>query len=586
MRTSRAIASLISSLMLPVSLTTAVLVTPALVGCKDEGQPEYWVEKLDDPSWRARAVTRLVQFYEDMLSRKNNDLKAPEVVELVNKTVEPLTKLYVDQYDNIDSKSRVALIKLLADFRDKRTEPALKKAFDQFVKLPKTSRDETDIKWASRANEDLKLDSLSLPMLEAFRKLRTSSMLGGVAYRDMAEALVAQPPNKALVGPLIEMIKAPAVPPNEKDKTSFDDWKDQIVWQDTAAKVLGKIGDPAATEPLMQVMLDPAKGTTEFTTVQITSVLALVKIGKPAADAAAKLLKSDYEKLQTFQRTRIREVTGSDEKGKPWVQTAAIIIGTIGRQDSIPAMVEAMKNEKDDPTKAIIARELTKIPATPDSIEAFKETFTSLPLSAELPSGGGAIDSLSEAAGRFCDPSLASWLIETAGKLKGDADDRKSAQAAMTVTALKLAKAEDLPTVKEAVSKYGTDLEKGLAKQVEAAVGACKDDVSCYIGLMQKPENQKIENQFVGIKAGYMVAILGNEAARDKLVDGLGQISNAGLRFVASQAIDKLSPKGSKSAADKINTIVTNNAKSPDRDKAQGDSSLKEVMFRLYARGG
>lgn len=586
MRTSRAIASLISSLMLSSGLTTAVLVTPALVGCKDEGQPEYWVEKLDDPSWRARAVTRLVQFYEDMLSRKNNDLKAPEVVELVNKTVEPLTKLYVDQYDNIDSKSRVALIKLLADFRDKRTEPALKKAFDMFVKLPKTSRDETDIKWASRANEDLKLDSLSLPMLEAFRKLRTSSMLGGVAYRDMAEALVAQPPNKALVGPLIEMIKAPAVPPNEKDKTSFDDWKDQIVWQDTAAKVLGKIGDASATEPLIQVMLDPAKGTTEFTTVQITSVLALVKIGKPAADAAAKLLKSDYEKLQTFQRTRIREVTGSDEKGKPWVQTAAIIIGTIGRQDSIPAMVEAMKSEKDDPTKAIIARELTKIPATPDSIEAFKETFTSLPLSAELPTGGGAIDSLSEAAGRFCDPSLAGWLVETAGKLKGDADDRKSAQAAMTVTALKLAKAEDLPTVKSAVDKYGTDLEKGLAKQVEAAVGACKDDVSCYIGLMQKPENQKVENQFVGIKAGYMVAILGNEAARDKLVDSLGSISNAGLRFVASQAIDKLSPKGSKAAADKINTIVTNNAKSPDRDKAQGDSSLKEVMFRLYARGG
>lgn len=586
MRTSRAIASLISSLMLSSGLTTAVLVTPALVGCKDEGQPEYWVEKLDDPSWRARAVTRLVQFYEDMLSRKNNDLKAPEVVELVNKTVEPLTKLYVDQYDNIDSKSRVALIKLLADFRDKRTEPALKKAFDMFVKLPKTSRDETDIKWASRANEDLKLDSLSLPMLEAFRKLRTSSMLGGVAYRDMAEALVAQPPNKALVGPLIEMIKAPAVPPNEKDKSSFDDWKDQIVWQDTAAKVLGKIGDASATEPLIQVMLDPAKGTTEFTTVQITSVLALVKIGKPAADAAAKLLKSDYEKLQTFQRTRIREVTGSDEKGKPWVQTAAIIIGTIGRQDSIPAMVEAMKSEKDDPTKAIIARELTKIPATPDSIEAFKETFTSLPLSAELPTGGGAIDSLSEAAGRFCDPSLAGWLVETAGKLKGDADDRKSAQAAMTVTALKLAKAEDLPTVKSAVDKYGTDLEKGLAKQVEAAVGACKDDVSCYIGLMQKPENQKVENQFVGIKAGYMVAILGNEAARDKLVDSLGSISNAGLRFVASQAIDKLSPKGSKAAADKINTIVTNNAKSPDRDKAQGDSSLKEVMFRLYARGG
>ncbi|HSU39813.1 MAG TPA: hypothetical protein VLJ38_09595, partial [Polyangiaceae bacterium] len=184
MRTSRAIASLISSLMLNSSLTAAVLITPALVGCKDEGQPEYWVEKLDDPSWRAKSVNRLVQFYEDTLSRKNNDPKAPEVVELVNKTVEPLTKLYVDQYDNLDSKTRVALIKLLADYRDKRTEPALKKAFDQFVKLPKTSRDETDVKWAARAEEDLQIESLQLPMLEAFRKLRTSSMLGGVAYRD------------------------------------------------------------------------------------------------------------------------------------------------------------------------------------------------------------------------------------------------------------------------------------------------------------------------------------------------------------------------------------------------------------------
>ena len=586
MRTSRAIASLISSMMLSSSLIAAVLVTPALVGCKDEGQPEYWVEKVDDPSWRAKSVTRLVQFYEDTLSRRNNDLKAPEVVELVNKTIEPLTKLYTEQYDNIDSKTRVALIKLLADYRDKRAEPALKKAFDMFVKLPKTSRDETDIKWAARAEEDLQLESLGVPMLEAFRKLRTSSMLGGVAYRDITQSLIAQPPNKAMVGSLIQMIEVQVSPPNDKDKSSFDDWKDQIIWQDTAAKVLGKIGDPSATEPLMKVMLDPTKGMTEFTAVQITSASALIKIGKPAADAAAKLLKSDYEKLQTFQLRRIREVSGSDEKGKPWVQTAAIILGTIGRQDSIPVMVEAMKSEKDDPTKAIIARELTKIPATPESIEAFKETFTSLPLSAELPSGGGAVDALIEAAGGFCDPSLASWMIDAASKLKGDADDRKAAQAGATVTALKLVKAEGLPEVKAAVDKYGTDLEKGLYKQVEIAIGTCKDDALCYVGLMQKPENQKIENQFIGIKAGYMVAILGNEAARDKLVDSLGTIPNAGLRFVASQAIDKLSPKGSKSAADKLHTIITNNAKSPDRDKAAGDTALKTVMFRLYARGG
>ena len=55
---------------------------------------------------------------------------------------------------------------------------------------------------------------------------------------------------------------------------------------------------------------------------------------------------------------------------------------------------------------------------------------------------------------------------------------------------------------------------------------------------------------------------------------------------MASQAIDKLSPKGSKAAADKLNTIITTNAKSPDRDKAAGDTALKTVMSRLYSRGG
>jgi hypothetical protein len=47
-----------------------------------------------------------------------------------------------------------------------------------------------------------------------------------------------------------------------------------------------------------------------------------------------------------------------------------------------------------------------------------------------------------------------------------------------------------------------------------------------------------------------------------------------------------LSPKGAKGAADKMSAIVEKNAKSPDRDKAMGDAPLKQVMYRLQARGG
>ena len=68
--------------------------------------------------------------------------------------------------------------------------------------------------------------------------------------------------------------------------------------------------------------------------------------------------------------------------------------------------------------------------ATADSKEAFKEAFTSLPLSTEV-QGAGAIEALSEVAGRFADAELVGWLLDTAAKLKGDADDRKAAQAAI-----------------------------------------------------------------------------------------------------------------------------------------------------------
>jgi hypothetical protein len=90
-----------------------VLVAASVVGCKDESQPDYWVEKLDDPAWRARAVKRLEQFFEDSVT-KNGDLKSEGVQTLIGKTVDPLTKTYVDGYDTLDDKTRVSLIKLLA----------------------------------------------------------------------------------------------------------------------------------------------------------------------------------------------------------------------------------------------------------------------------------------------------------------------------------------------------------------------------------------------------------------------------------------------------------------------------------------
>ena len=108
--------------------------------------------------------------------------------------------------------------------------------------------------------------------------------------------------------------------------------------------------------------------------------------------------------------------------------------------------------------------------------------------------------------------------------------------------------------------------------------------IACYVAAIQKSENQEQVNQFTGVKAGYMIAILGNDSARDDLVAALPSITNASVRYVASLAIDRLTPKGNKAVAEKLNALITKNAKSADRDKATGDEPLKTVLYRIDAR--
>ncbi len=582
LRSSRTVVSLIHSLVVAAAtptLATALLAT-TVVSCKDESQPEFWLEKLEDTAWRARAVKRLEQFFEDAVTRNGSDIKAAGVQELISKIVDPLTKAYADGYDQLDTKTRVSLIKLLSAFRDKRTEPALKKAFEEFAKKPATSKDEQDIKWAARATGEMQLASLADPMIQAFMKLRASSMLGGVVYKDLNESLLGMP-SKSWVGPLITKLEAEITPPkSDKDKDLIDPYRDQLFWQTTSAELLGRIGDAQAVDPLLKVMLDPSKAD-----VQTTALLALVKLGKPTVETATKLLEGKADKLIAFNARRIKEITGKDVQGTPYVGTAALVLGTTGRADAAPALIAAVGSEKDAPTRAVLARELSKVPATEETKAAFKTAFESFSLETVIPPGGSALEVLTEAAGQFYDSGMVDWLLERAAKTKGGADDLKGFQAGVAVTAMKLARADQLPAVKTAVDRYGTQIEKDVYALVEAQVKACGDRVPCYLASIQKAENQEPKTQFGGIKAGYMIGVLGNDQARDELVSVIDGISNAAVRFVAAQAVDRLTPKGSKAVSDKLNAIIQKNAKSADRGKAAGDSPLKQVMYRIDARG-
>jgi len=546
-----------------------------LAGCQDESQPEYWVNKLEDNGWRARAIKQLDQFYEDAATRANQTGDSPEMKALTEKIVVPLTKTYVDQYDNIDEKTRHRLIKLLATMRDPRTEPALTKAMGEFADK---GRGGEDLKWAARAAVDLKLSTVSDKLLAAFLKLRADSEEGGPVYRDLNTSMLAMA-DKSWTKPLIDKLDPPMeLPgPGEQDKAKVTEFRNQQFWQTTSAQLLGVIGAPEAIDPLFRVLVDPGKAN-----VQADAYVSLVKIGKPAVARAIQVLQGQDKELVELAANKARKASGNalPASDAPHVRVAAIALGTIGHASAAPALIQALHDSQSETNKAVILRELSKLPRSAEIEQAFKDGFAALSQDAVVPPGQAAQPLLAEAATSFFDPELVPWMLQRTAAAKKDND----LQSALLVSAIKLMTADQVASVSAAVNKYGSELEKGVLNMASAVVKACGKDAACYLEATTKSSNQTDKAQFNGIKAAYMLGVYGNEKLRDQLVSSIDSVSNGAVRFTASKVIDFLSPKGSVAVADQLQKVVDANLKRGDQGKIGDDVPLKQVAYRLRSR--
>lgn len=571
LRSARTIA-LIRSLMLgTVATFSTVAVSSVLIACDDDTKPEFWVKKLEEHAWRQKSVERLTQFFEDRISSAKKDMNDPEVKALLDLMVEPLVKQYTEHYEEIDVNGRVDIMKLLASTRDKRAEPAFKKAFEEFAK---DGRGELEIKWAGRAVGDMKLESVAGPMLAAFSKIRAHSKDGARVYRDYSTSMVElKSPTwvDGLVAHLDHEIPMLKTPKDKKNK--LEDYKNELFWQVTAAQVLGEIGDAKAVEPLLKVLLDPAKAD-----VHQTAILALVKLGKPAVDRAIKLVNDDDKKLAEYAIAKKMKAMDAKKppEDKPHVQMAAIVLGTAGNKAAGDALISAAKNAKDDTAKAIIASNLVKLPPSDATKSAFKDTYDA------IEDGATQATLLGEFSTSFYDPGLVDWVMDAGSSAKGSNKDDIQQSAALA--AIKLMTPKTARKVTAYVNSKGSKLEKEQLKQAQDVLDACKADKTCYLKEVESGKNQDQKNQFVGIKAGYMLAMEGDTKVRDELVAMIDEIENAAIAYVAAAAIDHLTPNGSTEVADKLDEIVEKNKKAADRDKMLRDKPIRDVSYRIRAR--
>ncbi|HVY47830.1 MAG TPA: hypothetical protein VHB21_18205, partial [Minicystis sp.] len=389
-----------------------------------------------------------------------------------------------------------------------------------------------------------------------------------------------------------QLIAALGHPVDPKDPANL---KDELFWQITAAECLGLMHADDAVKPLIKVLLSPAKAD-----AGTTAVLALVKIGKPAIAPSVALLKGDDQDLINYSKTEQLKAAGdkatNDQKKAAetaYVGTAALILATIGRQETAAPLMDALGGKLDDVSRAIIARELTKLPKTSATVSAFKEAYEKTPPSLSIPPGIGGRETLLEASGMFFEPDLVPWYVKTAKTMKGEESDLEPIREASLAAAMKLMKADQIDVVDELANMKAnvdgkpTTVGKGFDKEMKLAkelVKSCGDKVDCYLKALGDPKSQAQETQFTGIKAAYMVGALGNGDTRQKILDTMPKITNAAVRFVAVSAIDYLSPKGDKAIAEKLQKIVDDGEASKDPNKIAANAPFKTVIYRLHAR--
>lgn len=579
-----------------------------LSGCKDDNDPKTHVEKLADPVRKTDAVMRLIQFYEDAMTKDKKDRNGPNVKPLLDVIVEPLTKAAIA--GDLDRRAQGKLLSFLADTRDPRSGEALVKAISEYKMDDKRPEQfDSDMGDVVRAVGEMKLQAAGKPLLDLFIKMEASWQKASHKqfYLTMHDSLL-ELADPSWESRLVAQLERPV-----SSLSEVVSLKNEVFWQTTSAKILGRLKSEKAVRPLIAVVLSPLKAD-----IATTAVMALIRIGKPSIDAAVKLLNGEdadlqkYSKEENIRAAKERKLEGKqlDAAAKAaetaHIGAAAIIVATIGREEGVKPMLAnlekasaALKSGEDaakkdaEITRAIIARELPKLPKSAELTKIFQDVYASTSLGCTIPPGMPAREQLLEAMGTFFDSSLTGWVVEDALKLKGEEADTAPIQDATLGIAMKLAQEEHIQALDKLaavkvtypqVTTIGKAYEKELAATKQLLKDCSGKGFECWLAKLVDPESQAQDTQFRGIKAAYMLGILGDEKAKDKIVEALPQVTNPAVRFVTVSVLDRLSPKGDNALADKLEAIVKKNIESRDANKIQADAPLNTIIYRLRAR--
>jgi len=546
----------------------------AFAACDDENDPKTWVKRLDDPAQRANASKRLTQFYEDDMTKASNNASAPEVKSLLDTIIDPLTKQYTS--GGLDEKTRIDLMKFLAETHDPRTQPAISKALKDF-EMGKTD-DEGRVSCESvlaMAKAGTKLDQTVVDELwSMFSKFKLSKAQSERLYHAVHDAILAVH-DPSYGDKAIEKLKAPVT-------SDVDSQKDQLMWwQLTSVQLLSEQRYPKAVKPLIVTLLTPTKTSTLGATIQF----ALLKMAKESEPELIKALGGqdpDYVKASE----------GFEDKAG--IGVVAEVLAQLGRPAGRDAILAALPNAETDTARTELAQALVQMPNDPRVEPAFLDAYKKLTWdsSDKLIGSLKPRAALAQQSANFHDPKLIDWLLK---ELKKAPD--YSARLLQLEAAFKLMTPDRKSDVADAMAKLKKEapadifaLSQQMFENASAALDRCKMETSCYVSLIEQPipAGSPTAN-WKAIKATWMAVIYGGgasaNATRGELLKRMDKVRNPGARIALCEAIDELAPGGDPSAADALDKIVAADTKNGDKELGATDNTVAQVAWRLRVRG-
>jgi hypothetical protein len=555
----------------------ATVAPPAVVGvvlvaCDDENDPKTWVKRLDDPAQRASAIKRLTQFYEDGMTKASNDAAAPEVKQLLDTIVDPLTKQYTA--GGLDDKTRTDLMKFLAETHDPRSQPALAKALKDF-EMGKTD-DEVRVACESinsMAKSGMKLEPTVIDELwNVFAKFRLSQTTSQRLYQALHDAIV-NVHDPGYGDKAIEKLKGTVIAGN------VDSLKDQVNWwQLTSIQVISELHYTKAIKPLILVLLTPTKIDLNATTR--TALLKMAKDAEPELIKALNGSDPDYAKA------------AEGFKDKTNLAIVADTLALLSRPGGRDAILAALPSADNDTTRTAFAQALVQFPDDPRVLPAFMAAYNKLKWDASVELLGPLKPraALAQASANFYDPGLTDWLVKETIAAPDGPSKLLPIEAALkmmpktkkdAVSGAMLKAKGELPNDVFQASKQMFD----FASQV---LDKCDANTACYLGVLDQPiPSSPTTANWRAIKAAWMAVIYGKmqpDGTRGELVKRIDKIKDPSARLAVAEAIDELAPNGDRAAADALDKMVAADTKQGDKGVLMADDSVVKIALRLRAR--